>query len=213
MTEPVSRAERKQQTRQAILGAALVLSSQAPLSAISIRQVARVAGIQAPSFYVHFDSMDSVGLALVEESFESINAVLLGIRREVARGRDMIEPSIAALTDQASGNRQHFEFMVRERYSGSPAVREAIRRHITQAESDFALDLARFLPAEWPNEDIRLAAKVIVMTIVSTFADLILGDFATTEEFVDQTLALIYLQLRGALRPRSGTAGDGYPWQ
>lgn len=213
MTAPASRAERKLRTRQAILDATLALTSEAPLAAISIRQVARAAGIQAPSFYVHFDSIDSVGLALVEESFASIQALLTGIRRDVARGRDMIEPSIAALTEQATGNREHFGFMVRERYSGSPVVREAIRRHLAQLEADFALDLARFLPAAWPNEDIRLAAKLIVMTIVSTFADLILGDFATPQEFVDQTIALIYMQLRGALRRRSGDAGAGYPWQ
>lgn len=212
MSEPGTRAERKERTRRAILDAALALTKDAPLGAVSIRQVARDAGIQAPSFYGHFDSIDAVGLALVEESFAALRAALLQVRSEASRGRDMVEPTLMALTEQARGQRDQFSFIVRERFSGSAPVRQAIRSQLTLVEADLAMDLARVGPRTWPNEDLRLASKLIVMTVVATFADLVTGELRTAEAFVDETIRLLYLQLRGPLNAPAPSE-DSPPWQ
>ncbi|HEY9393797.1 MAG TPA: TetR family transcriptional regulator, partial [Nocardioides sp.] len=79
--EPESRAERKLRTRRAILDATLELCTDSSLTALSLRQVAKQVGIVPTAFYRHFDSIESLGLALVEESFDSLRDLFRDVRR------------------------------------------------------------------------------------------------------------------------------------
>ena len=76
-----TRGERKERTRRAILDAALRLCEESSLVALSLRQVAKEVGIVPTAFYRHFDSIESLGLELVDESFVSLRAMLRDIRR------------------------------------------------------------------------------------------------------------------------------------
>ncbi|WP_278256352.1 TetR family transcriptional regulator [Nocardioides convexus] len=82
MTE--TRVERKERTRRAILDAALALSEETTLVALSLRQVAKEVGIVPTAFYRHFPSIEDLGLALVEESLDTLRALL---REPAAHGR------------------------------------------------------------------------------------------------------------------------------
>ncbi|MCP3864651.1 MAG: TetR family transcriptional regulator, partial [Aestuariibacter sp.] len=65
----MSRQEQKLKTRQSIIDAAFqLLNENRTLSAISLREVAREAGIAPTSFYRHFKDMDELGLTLVDEA-------------------------------------------------------------------------------------------------------------------------------------------------
>ena len=58
----MSRQEQKLKTRQNIIHAAFsLLDENRSLSAISLREVAREAGIAPTSFYRHFKDMDELG--------------------------------------------------------------------------------------------------------------------------------------------------------
>ena len=66
---PVSRAQQKERTRRAIVDAAFAqLSPDKGFSSLSLREVAREAGIAPTSFYRHFADMDELGLTLVDEA-------------------------------------------------------------------------------------------------------------------------------------------------
>src|SRR5262245_51189837 len=99
MTEPAgarpeSRGERKERTRRAILDAALELSRDETLAALSLRQVAKHVGIVPTAFYRHFGSIDELGLALVDESFVSLRAMLRDVRRNGPAFDDIIDSSL-----------------------------------------------------------------------------------------------------------------------
>src|SRR5439155_23497205 len=66
-----TRQERKRRTRQALLDAALELLKEQSFSSLSLRQVTRAAGIVPTAFYRHFDDMEELGLALIDESFRT----------------------------------------------------------------------------------------------------------------------------------------------
>ena len=51
-----------------------------PLAALSLRQVAKQVGIVPTAFYRHFESIDELGLALVDESFSSLRDLLRAAR-------------------------------------------------------------------------------------------------------------------------------------
>src|SRR6476619_1537504 len=138
-----SRGERKERTRRAILDAALALCEDSSLVALSLRQVAKEVGIVPTAFYRHFDSIEALGMALVDESFVSLRAMLRDVRRSDPALTDVVDRSISILADHVHRQRGHFLFIARERAAGPPAVREAIRHEIELCEHDLATDLAR----------------------------------------------------------------------
>ena len=74
----MSRQEQKLKTRQNIIHAAFsLLDENRSLSAISLREVAREAGIAPTSFYRHFKDMDELGLTLVDEAGLALRRLLL----------------------------------------------------------------------------------------------------------------------------------------
>ena len=163
-----TRSERKEATRQAILDAALVLSSDTGLAGLSLRSVAKAVGIVPTAFYRHFASIEELGIALVDEAFASLRKVLRDIRREMDIQR-VIDDSVAILVRNVRERRGHFMFIARERVGGLPAVREAIRHELGLFERELATDVAR-LPGvqDWTGEDLRVLANLIVGSMVET---------------------------------------------
>jgi AcrR family transcriptional regulator len=164
-----TRGERKERTRRAILDAALRLCEDSSLVALSLRQVAKEVGIVPTAFYRHFDSIEALGLALVDESFVSLRAVLRDIRRGDPSYADIVDRSITVLVEHVHQQRAHFLFIARERAAGPPAVREAIRHEIELCERELATDLARLPGTDaWSTEDLRTLSNLIVMAMVAT---------------------------------------------
>lgn len=166
---PENRGERKERTRRAILEATLELCEESSLVALSLRQVAKEVGIVPTAFYRHFESIEALGLELVDESFVSLRAMLRDVRRYDPALEDIIDGSIRILVEHVHGQRAHFLFIARERAAGPLAVREAIRHEIELCERELATDLAR-LPGtdEWSTEDLRVLSNLIVMAMVAT---------------------------------------------
>lgn len=164
-----TRHARKERTRRAILDATLAAADEGSLATVSLRSVARDAGIVPTGFYRHFASLDEVGLALVDESFASLRHMLRDVRRGSPELDGIIRGSVAILVDHAHRQQAHFRFIARERVSGPPAVRTAIRHGLELFERELATDLARLTPADaWSAEDLRIMANLIVTTMVST---------------------------------------------
>lgn len=71
------RDERKQQSRQALLDAALRLSTSGrSFSSISLREVAREVGLVPTAFYRHFQDMDELGKELVDHVALHLKTIL-----------------------------------------------------------------------------------------------------------------------------------------
>jgi len=171
---PESRVERKERTRRAILDAALRLCEDSSLVALSLRQVAKEVGIVPTGFYRHFASIDELGLALVDESFVSLRAMLRDVRRgDPSRGTpslaDIVDRSVQTLHEHVQQQHSHFLFIARERGAGPLSVREAIRHEIELCERELATDLALLPGTEsWSAEDLRVLSSLIVTAMVGT---------------------------------------------
>ncbi|MFA6299074.1 MAG: TetR family transcriptional regulator [Nocardioides sp.] len=204
MTE--TRGERKERTRRAILDAALALCEESSLVALSLRQVAKEVGIVPTAFYRHFDSIEALGLALVDESFVSLRAMLLDVRRSNPGFDHTIDSSIGILVEHVHRQRAHFMFIARERAAGPAQVREAINREIKLFEHELATDLAR-LPgtAAWSSDDLRILSGLIVTAMVAT-AEAILrspGRPDVEKQIVEDARVQLRMVLVGALNWRS----------
>lgn len=171
---PESRSERKERTRRAILDAALRLTEDGTLAALSLRQVAKEVGIVPTAFYRHFATIDELGLALVGESFESLRALLRDARditTPVASERELflaiVDSSVGSLVAHVPRNDRHFRFIARERTAGPPAVREAVRHQLELIEYELATDIGR-IPGttKWSGDDLRILANLLVTAMV-----------------------------------------------
>ena len=201
-----SRGERKERTRRAILDAALDLCEDSSLVALSLRQVAKRVGIVPTAFYRHFDSIEDLGMVLVEESLVSLREMLRDVRRSDPEYLDLIDSSISVLHEHVRSRRAHFSFIARERVAGPPAVRAAIRHQLDLVERELAADLARLTaPAAWSTEDLSVLANLIVTSMVGT-AEVILASRPEAEQAIlERARAQLRMVIVGVLRWRSRT--------
>lgn len=179
-----TRVERKEVTRRAIIGAALKLLDERNFSALSLREVTREVGIVPAGFYRHFESMEALGLVLIDESFRSLREMLRSARTNKLDPNRMIESTVEILTASVTQQREHWRFIVRERSSGIPILRHAIRAEILLITSELAADLARFPGLEtWSTEDLNIRAGLFVNSMI-VIAEAIEDspDAATVEE-------------------------------
>jgi AcrR family transcriptional regulator len=164
-----TRREGKQRTRQALLDAALDLLEGQSFSSVSLRQVTRAAGIVPTAFYRHFDDMEELGLALIDESFRTLRAMIRAARADPRTYERVIASSVEILVDYVHEHDTHFRFIARERFGGVAVLRHAIRGEIRLFASDLATDLARFPYLErWSTEDLQLLAGLMVNAMVAT---------------------------------------------
>ena len=206
VAEPISRVERKERTRRAILDAALELSDESTLAAISLRQVAKQVGIVPTAFYRHFDSIEALGLALVDEAFASLRTMMRDIRRGDPALADIVDRSVSVLVDHVHEQRAHFLFIARERAAGPPGVRDAIRHQIELFERELATDLARLPGTDtWSAEDLRVLSNLIVTAMVATAESILsaAGRPDVEKQLVEQARTQLRMVLVGALNWRS----------
>jgi AcrR family transcriptional regulator len=199
-----SRAARKQRTRRAILDAALGLTGDTSLVAVSLRQVAKEVGIVPTAFYRHFDSVESLGLALVDESFVSLRELLRDVRSRAPEFTDLIDESLTVLVEHVRDHPAHYSFIARERMAGPARVREAIRREIDLITRELASDVARLPGTEaYSHDHLHLLADLIVSFVVIT-AERLVDDPDAEARVLADTRTQLRMLLVGAVNWSSG---------
>ena len=192
-----TQAERRRATRQALLEAALLrMEAGDSFDTLSLRGLARAAGVVPTAFYRHFASMDELGLALVDESFRTLRATLRAAREGGAAPEQVIRASVSSITDYVRQHRQHFAFIARARSTGNTLLRHAIRSEIRLLTSELATDLMRFpVLAEWSTEDLQMVAALLVGAMIST-VEAILDTPADDGEAQEEIRRIAEKQLR-----------------
>lgn len=170
-----TQAERREHTRRALLDAALKLMDRGDsFEAVSLRSVARAAGVVPGAFYRHFSSMDELALALVDESFRTLRALLREARAAGLPPRHVIRRSVDVLVEQVLANRQHFALIARARTSGNGVLRHAVNNEIRLVTSELATDLARFpVLRDWSTDDLTMLAGLLVNTMILHVAEIL----------------------------------------
>lgn len=169
------RAEQKQQTRHALLDAARqLMESGRGFGSISLREVAKAAGIVPTGFYRHFTDMDQLGLALVAEVDDTFRETIRLVRHNEFELGGITEASVRIFLKGVAANRSQFLFLAREQYGGSQPVRQAIACLREGISSDLAADLGRM--PKWQhldNASLAVMADLVVKAVFATLPELI----------------------------------------
>ncbi|GAA5588041.1 HTH-type transcriptional repressor FabR [Acinetobacter calcoaceticus] len=139
------RDERKQQSRQALLDAALHLSTSGrSFSSISLREVAREVGLVPTAFYRHFQDMDELGKELVDQVALHLKSVLHQLGQSYLQHKSTkTQTSIELFVQAVNHSPKQWQFMISERWGGSETVRAAIARETEFLIEDLTTDLTK----------------------------------------------------------------------
>ena len=160
------RDERKQQSRQALLDAALSLSTSGrSFSSISLREVAREVGLVPTAFYRHFQDMDELGKELVDQVALYLKNVLHQLGKGLAHPEGKTKTSMELFFEAVETSSRQWIFMIAERWGGSEALRRAIAREIDFLNDDLASDLKKFEIVQ--NFDDENNLKVITNILIN----------------------------------------------
>jgi AcrR family transcriptional regulator len=125
------RALQKEKTRQAIILAAFSqLSAETNLASLSLREVAREAGIAPTSFYRHFKDMNELGLTLVDEAGLLLRQLMRKARKRIAHGGSVIKISIETFMEFLVTNENEFRLLLQEKSGTTSPFRKAVSREI-----------------------------------------------------------------------------------
>jgi AcrR family transcriptional regulator len=195
------RAEQKQQTRLALLEAARqLMAAGRGFGSISLREVAKAAGIVPTGFYRHFADMDQLGLALVNEVDATFRATLRLVRHHEIVVGGLTAASVRIFLDGVAANRPQFLFLAREQYGGSLPVRQAIATLRAGISADLATDLGSM--PKWQHlssASLQVMADLVVKAVFATLPELIdppaadLPAHLTPEAKIGQQLRFIFI--------------------
>ncbi|MGI5220971.1 TetR family transcriptional regulator [Nocardia sp. CA-290969] len=186
-----SRVERKERTRQALLDGTLALAAERGFGALSLREIARSAGIVPTAFYRHFASLEDLGATLVDEGVQALRLALRQLRRTPdAR----LSETVRFVFGEVAAKRELYGFLIREQRGGSAALRTAIALELHLIVRELVADLSR-VPAldTWSPDDLEVAADLLVATVTDGIADYVSAPPREQQPIVERTIAQVRL--------------------
>lgn len=196
----VSRKRQKAETRQRLIDAAASeLASGRSFDTLSLREVAKLAGIAPTSFYRHFHDMEGLGLTLIEECGASLRREIHDVLHRASDSRSLIRASVETLFEYFYSNPGLSRMVLQESMSRQPEFRKAAEKLM----QIMAHDLGVYLDQEAEERGVpighaRIAAESMV-AILFTAGIALLDEPATDRDKHTET-AIIQLRMimRGA---------------
>ncbi|MDF7670156.1 HTH-type transcriptional repressor FabR [Orbaceae bacterium ESL0721] len=191
------RAQQKEKTRRTLIAAAFnQLNAEQGFASLSLREVARDAGIAATSFYRHFRDMDELGLAMVDESGLTLRQLMRKARQRIEKGGSVLETSVTTFIEFIDKNPKVFLLLLREKAGTSSAFRAAVKREIQH----FIFELVDYLDNanSMPHYYNKVQAEAMVTIVFNTGAEAIDLDLQQRNELIDELIFQLRMVSRGA---------------
>lgn len=195
-----TRAQQKEQTRRKLIEAALAMvGSGETLDGLSLREVAKRAGIAPTSFYSHFADTSALGVVLIDEACLTLRQLMRQGRREmIAEDNNFaIRQSVLRFVNYLDQNAGLLRLIVRERFGGNEAFRRTIQRELRFIVDELAEDIDRVIGEQQRAAiDTRLVAEAATLVLFDFGAaalDMSRTDREIAAERMVKKLTLIFL--------------------
>jgi AcrR family transcriptional regulator len=194
----LSREEKKLQTRKALMDAALSLVGKGEnFASISLREVAKNAGVVPTSFYRHFTSMEELGLNLVDDLGMMLRKLMRATRQHEGPIETIISNSIKVYTDFVVSHTNYFYFMSQCRTGGTQTLRQALRNELKYFSNELAADIQRLSTSvqNISSQDLDMIAQLVVGTVEEMTIDL-LDLVQSNPDYLQESVGLTVKKLR-----------------
>lgn len=131
-------------SRDDIIAAALkLIGPHRSVSTLSLREVAREAGVAPNSFYRHFHDMDELAIALIDQAGRSLRKIIGEARHRASTERSVVRSSVEAFMEQLGADDNLLHILLREGTAGSDAFKQAVERELMFFEDELRTNLVR----------------------------------------------------------------------
>ena len=196
----ISRQQQKAETRQKLLDAAAAeLASGRSFDTLSLREVAKLAGIAPTSFYRHFHDMEGLGLTLIEQCGESMRKRIHDVLHQASEGRSLIRASVETLFDFFFSNQGMSRMVLQESMSRESVFAGAAEKLYETLSSDLAEFLVR--DAQERNVSLshpQLAARSMVSILFAAGIALLKHPAEDRDRHTEAAIAQLRMIMHGA---------------
>ncbi|KXF82540.1 HTH-type transcriptional repressor FabR [Enterovibrio coralii] len=191
------RAQQKEKTRRTLIDAAFSqLSADRSFSSLSLREVAREAGIAPTSFYRHFKDMDELGLTMVDEGGLLLRQLMRQARQRIATEGSVVRTSVETFMEFIESSPNVLRLLLRERSGTSAAFRAAVAREIQH----FVAELTEYFEAtaSLTREEAYNQAEACVTLVFSSGAEALDLDKRARAELAERLVIQLRMISKGA---------------
>jgi AcrR family transcriptional regulator len=196
-----TRAEQKARTRSALIESVLrKIGDGANYASISLREVAKTAGVVPTSFYRHFGDMDELGLAVVDQLGLDLRRLMRQpVDARMSRDR-LVERSVVAYLDYVGDHVDLVRFVNQARTGGRSSLQTAIHGELEFFAGRISAALRDLMPDLPPEsrDDVARAMLSILLEATTDWLALPADDDAGHRELRQALIRRIGVVLRGA---------------
>ena len=141
-SEDANSPARRTVSREDLLAAALkLIGPHRSLSTLSLREVAREAGIAPNSFYRQFRDMDELAVALIDAAGRSLRTIIGEARqRATSTATSVVRVSVETFMEQLRADDKLLHVLLREGAVGSDDFKHAVERELHYFEEELQHD-------------------------------------------------------------------------
>jgi AcrR family transcriptional regulator len=187
-------------SREDLIAAALrLIGPHRSVSTLSLREVAREAGIAPNSFYRQFRDMDELAVALIDLAGRSLRKVIGEARQRARAERSIVRSSVEAFMEQLRADDKLLHVLLREGTVGSDAFKQAVDRELDFFEEELRIDLIRVAAADGATlHEPALAAKAITRLVFAMGATAMDLPPERDPELIEQLSQMVRMIITGA---------------
>lgn len=187
-------------TKEELFQAALnLIGPQKSISSLSLREVAREAGIAPNSFYRHFKDIDELAIELIDRAGIVLRQILNESRLKASKQNSIIRSSVEVFIAQLNADEGNLSLLLREGYTGSKSYKQAVERQLNYFQQELQEDLIRL--ERLNNKKLfhpEIAARAITQLVFNMGANVIDMAPEDRKEIAEQTMIMIRMILEGA---------------
>lgn len=187
-------------TKEELFQAALnLIGPQKSISSLSLREVAREAGIAPNSFYRHFKDIDELAIELIDRAGGVLRQILHEARLQASRQSSIIRSSVEVFIQQLDADEGNLSLLLREGYTGSHSYKNAVERQLNYFQQELREDLIvleRLNQSKLAHPDI--VARGITQLVFNMGAKVIDLPTEQRKKVAEQTMIMIRMILEGA---------------
>ncbi len=199
---PISRSVGRKATitKEELFQAALkLIGPQKSISALSLREVAREAGIAPNSFYRHFKDIDELAIELIDRSGLVLRQILHEARLKASKQNSIIRTSVEVFLEQLDADEGNLSLLLREGYTGSIQYKQAVEHQLNYFQQELQEDLIRLeklngTTLAYPD----VVAKAITQLVFNMGAKVLDLDSEQRKEVAEQTMLMIRMIFAGS---------------
>ena len=187
-------------TKEELFQAALnLIGPQKSIASLSLREVAREAGIAPNSFYRHFKDIDELAIELIERSGGVLRKILHQARLKASRQSSIIRTSVEVFIEQLNADEGNLSLLLREGYTGSNSYKLAVERQLNYFQQELRDDLVRLEKENNGNlTHPEIVANAITQLVFNMGAKVIEMPMEQRKEVAEQTMIMIRMILEGS---------------